>query len=88
MRAGFRGAASSAGSAAVRSFFGFLLREGALRAQPGARRARAKGGSGACRITLDVDQMAQLLACKPKSALEVRDLRADGTVLFQRPAAR
>jgi len=59
--------------AAVRSFFGYLLREGALRHNPGldvqAPRARRR-----LPITPDVDQMAQLLSAQPQGDLQLRDL--------------
>ena len=59
--------------AALRTFFGFLLREGALRLNP-ALDVRAPKSSKRLPPALDVDQMAQLLAAKPKDALECRDL--------------
>jgi integrase/recombinase XerC len=59
--------------AALRTFFGFLLREGAVRRNP-ALEVRAPKAVRRLPHTLDVDQMAQLLAHKPTSALEVRDL--------------
>jgi integrase/recombinase XerC len=59
--------------AALRTFFGFLLREGALRRNP-ALEVRAPKAIKRLPHTLDVDQMAQLLAHKPGNALDVRDL--------------
>jgi integrase/recombinase XerC len=59
--------------AALRTFFGFLLREGALVRNP-ALEIRAPKAVRRLPHTLDVDQMAELLAHKPNGALEVRDL--------------
>jgi integrase/recombinase XerC len=59
--------------AALRTFFGFLVREGALQRNP-ALDVRAPKAVKRLPATLDVDQMAQLLSYQPKSALEVRDL--------------
>jgi tyrosine recombinase XerC len=59
--------------AALRTFFGFLLREGALTRNP-ALEIRAPKSVRRLPHTLDVDQMAELLAHKPAGALEVRDL--------------
>jgi integrase/recombinase XerC len=59
--------------AALRTFFGFLLREGALVRNP-ALEVRAPKAVRRLPHTLDVDQMAELLAHKPNGALEVRDL--------------
>jgi integrase/recombinase XerC len=59
--------------AALRTFFGFLLREGALVRNP-ALDIRAPKAVRRLPHTLDVDQMAELLAHKPNGALEVRDL--------------
>jgi integrase/recombinase XerC len=59
--------------AALRTFFGFLQREGALQRNP-ALDVRAPKSVRHLPHTLDVDQMAQLLSKKPHSALEVRDL--------------
>ena len=59
--------------AAVRSFFSFLQREGVLQRNP-ALDVRAPKAAKHLPHTLDVDQMAQLLARKPNGALEVRDL--------------
>ena len=59
--------------AALRTFFSFLLREGALQRNP-ALEVRAPKAVKRLPHTLDVDQMSQLLAHKPANALEVRDL--------------
>ncbi|HXR19759.1 MAG TPA: tyrosine recombinase XerC [Steroidobacteraceae bacterium] len=59
--------------AALRSFFGFLQREGALARNPGLDVPAPKAAKR-LPATLDVDQMARLLAFKPTNALEVRDL--------------
>jgi len=59
--------------AAVRSFFSFLQREGVLQRNP-ALDVRAPKAAKHLPHTLDVDQMAQLLARKPNGTLEVRDL--------------
>jgi integrase/recombinase XerC len=58
---------------AVRSFFSFLLRERVLHRNP-ALDVRAPKAGKRLPHTLDVDEMAQLLARKPDGALEVRDL--------------
>src|SRR5580700_6709720 len=59
--------------AALRTFFGFLQREGALQRNP-ALDVRAPKSVRHLPHTLDVDQMAQLLSKKPLNALEVRDM--------------
>jgi integrase/recombinase XerC len=59
--------------AAVRSFLKFLLREGQVR-HNAALDVRAPKAIKRLPVTLDVDQMAQLLARKPKDTLQVRDL--------------
>jgi integrase/recombinase XerC len=59
--------------AALRTFFSFLLREGALQRNP-ALEVRAPKATKRLPHTLDVDQMAQLLSRKANSALEIRDL--------------
>jgi len=59
--------------AALRTFFGFLLRERALLRNP-ALDIRAPKSVRRLPHTLDVDQMAELLAHKPHGPLEVRDL--------------
>jgi len=58
---------------ALRSFFNFLLREGALQRNP-ALDVPAPKAAKHLPNTLDDDQMAQLLAHKPDGALQVRDL--------------
>jgi len=58
---------------ALRTFFGFLLRERAVQRNP-ALEIRAPKAIKRLPHTLDVDQMAELLAHKPSNALEVRDL--------------
>jgi integrase/recombinase XerC len=58
--------------AALRTFFGFLLREGALRRNP-ALDVRAPRASRRLPHTLDVDEMAQLLSGKPDGDLAIRD---------------
>jgi integrase/recombinase XerC len=59
--------------AALRTFFGFLLREGALKRNP-ALEVPSPKASRRLPQTLDVDQMARLLALKPGDALAARDL--------------
>jgi integrase/recombinase XerC len=59
--------------AATRTFFGFLQREGALRRNP-ALEVPSPKAKRRLPQTLDVDQMARLLALKPGDALQVRDL--------------
>lgn len=59
--------------AAVRSFYNFLLREGALRRNPALEVQAPKPGKR-LPAALDVDQMARLLSFKPRNALEHRDL--------------
>jgi integrase/recombinase XerC len=59
--------------AALRTFFGFLLREGALKRNP-ALEVPSPKASRRLPQTLDVDQMARLLALKPDDALAARDL--------------
>ena len=58
---------------ALRTFFGFLQREGVLGHNPGLD-VPAPKAKRRLPATLDVDQMARLLAFKPTNALEVRDL--------------
>jgi integrase/recombinase XerC len=58
--------------AALRSFFAFLVREGALRLNPAAD-VRAPKAAKRLPDTLDVDQVARLLSRKPKNVLETRD---------------
>jgi integrase/recombinase XerC len=59
--------------AATRTFFGFLQREGVLKRNP-ALEVPSPKASRRLPQTLDVDQMARLLALKPGDALQVRDL--------------
>ena len=59
--------------AAVRSFLGFLLREGALQHNP-ALEVRAPKAVRRLPLTLDVDQMARLLSAARRDALQTRDL--------------
>jgi len=59
--------------AAVRSFFAFLQREGALRHNP-AIDVHAPKAAKHLPNTLDVDQMARLLSRRPRDTLEIRDL--------------
>ena len=59
--------------AAVRSFYNFLLREGAV-ARNAALEVQAPKPGRRLPAALDVDQMARLLSLKPKNALEYRDL--------------
>ena len=61
MRAACSGRSIQRRLAALRSFFGFLLREGALQRNP-ALEVRAPKAAQRLPHTLDVDQMAQLLA--------------------------
>jgi integrase/recombinase XerC len=57
---------------AVRSFFHFLIREGAAQYNP-ARDVRAPKAARRLPKTLDVDQLAQLLDVPPENALAIRD---------------
>jgi integrase/recombinase XerC len=59
--------------AAVRSFYNFLLREGAV-TRNAALEVQAPKSGKRLPAALDVDQMARLLSLKPKNALEHRDL--------------
>jgi len=58
---------------AARSFFGFLIREGELGANPAAQ-VRAPRAPRRLPNTLDADSMARLLDFMPADALEARDL--------------
>ena len=58
---------------ALRTFFGFLIREGLVQSNP-ALDIRAPKAGKRLPHTLDVDQMGRLLAMKPEGALQVRDL--------------
>ena len=71
--AGLQGRSIQRRLAALRTFFGFLLREGALQCNP-ALDIRAPKAVKRLPHTLDVDQMAELLAHKPNGPLQVRDL--------------
>jgi integrase/recombinase XerC len=57
----------------VRSFFNFLLREGAVRTNP-ATDVHAPKAKKRLPQTLDVDTMARLLSFRPRTTLEIRDL--------------
>lgn len=59
--------------AAVRTFFGYLAREGVLAANP-ALDVRAPKAARRLPATPDVDQMARLLSMRPRDALQARDL--------------
>ncbi|MGA2023900.1 MAG: tyrosine recombinase XerC [Steroidobacteraceae bacterium] len=59
--------------AATRTFFGFLQREGVIKRNPALEIPSPKA-SRRLPQTLDVDQMARLLALEPGDALQVRDL--------------
>jgi integrase/recombinase XerC len=71
--AGLQGRSIQRQLAAIRTFFEFLMREGVLRHNP-AREVRSPKAPKRLPHTLDVDQVAQLLAQQPRHALEVRDL--------------
>jgi integrase/recombinase XerC len=58
---------------ALRSFFGFLIREGVLTRNPGLDVRAPKAGKRLPH-TLDVDQMGALLALRPQGPLQLRDL--------------
>lgn len=70
---GLKGRSIQRRLAAVRAFFIFLQRESVLKRNP-ALDIRAPKSDQRLPHTLDVDQMARLLAFKPANALEVRDL--------------
>jgi len=70
---GLKGRSIQRRLAALRAFFNFLQREGALKRNPALDVPSPKSGKHLPH-TLDVDQMARLLAFKPGNALEVRDL--------------
>jgi integrase/recombinase XerC len=59
--------------AAVRTFFGYLTREGVLTGNP-ALDIRAPKTARRLPATPDVDQMARLLSMRPQDTLQVRDL--------------
>lgn len=71
--AGLGGRSLARRLAAVRSFCDFLLREQALRHNPGLD-IRAPKAAKRLPHTLDVDMMARLLALEPRGPLDVRDL--------------
>ncbi|MGH8252693.1 MAG: tyrosine recombinase XerC [Steroidobacteraceae bacterium] len=58
---------------ALRTFFGYLMREGAVSANPAVGISAPKAGKRLPH-TLDVDQMGRLLSMTPRSALQWRDL--------------
>ncbi len=58
---------------ALRTFFGFLIREGVVPTNP-ALDVRAPKAGKRLPHTLDVDQMGALLAMKPNGPLQLRDL--------------
>ena len=58
---------------ALRTFFGFLMREGAVSVNPAVGISAPKAGKRLPH-TLDVDQMARLLSMTPRDALQWRDL--------------
>jgi integrase/recombinase XerC len=58
---------------AVRTFYEFLLREGAARRNPGVD-VRAPKAARRLPTSLDADQMARLLAFEPRQPLDQRDL--------------
>jgi integrase/recombinase XerC len=70
---GLKGRSIQRRLAAARTFFGFLQREGSLKLNP-ALGIPAPRAARRLPHTLDVDQMARLLAFKPRNALETRDL--------------
>ncbi|MGA8706310.1 MAG: tyrosine recombinase XerC [Steroidobacteraceae bacterium] len=70
---GLKGRSIQRRLAAVRAFFTFLQREGALKRNPAVDVPSPKTRKRLPH-TLDVDQMARLLDFKPANALEVRDL--------------
>jgi integrase/recombinase XerC len=70
---GLKGRSIQRRLAALRTFFSFLQREQAIRRNPGADVPAPKARKRLPN-TLDVDQMAKLLAFEPANALEVRDL--------------
>lgn len=59
--------------AALRTFFGFLVREGVLKRNPGLE-VRAPKAAKRLPNTLDVDQIGRLLSLQPAHTLDVRDL--------------
>jgi integrase/recombinase XerC len=71
--AGLGGRSLARRLAAVRSFCDFLLREKALRHNPGLD-IRAPKAAKRLPHTIDADMMARLLALEPRGPLDVRDL--------------
>jgi integrase/recombinase XerC len=70
---GLKGRSIQRRLAALRTFFSYLQREGAIRRNPGVDVPAPKAGKRLPHA-LDVDQMARLLDFEPTNALEVRDL--------------
>jgi integrase/recombinase XerC len=70
---GLKGRSIQRRLAALRTFFSYLQREGAVRRNPGVDVPAPKAGKRLPHA-LDVDQMARLLDFEPTNALEVRDL--------------
>jgi integrase/recombinase XerC len=58
---------------ALRTFFGYLLREGVINANPAVGISAPKAGKRLPH-TIDVDQMGRLLSMTPRDALQWRDL--------------
>jgi integrase/recombinase XerC len=58
---------------ALRTFFGYLMREGAVTGNPAVGISAPKAGKRLPH-TLDVDQMNRLLSLRPQGALQLRDL--------------
>lgn len=71
--AGLSGRSVQRRLAALRSFFGYLVREGALLSNP-ALDIRAPKSGRRLPLTPDVDQMARLLSLRPRDSLQTRDL--------------
>ncbi|HEY6453603.1 MAG TPA: tyrosine recombinase XerC [Steroidobacteraceae bacterium] len=70
---GLKGRSIQRRLAALRTFFGYLQREGAIKRNPALDIPAPKAAKHLPQ-TLDVDQMARLLDFKPVNALESRDL--------------
>ncbi len=71
--AGLSGRSVQRRLAALRSFFDYLVREGALLTNP-ALDIRAPKSARRLPLTPDVDQMARLLSMQPNGPLQARDL--------------
>jgi len=71
--AGLSGRSVQRRLAALRGFFAYLVREGALLTNP-AIEVRAPSSARRLPLTPDVDQMARLLSMQPRDALQMRDL--------------